>query len=182
MWDFQLSSNYVVLKSTGGHNSTFRSVCSDRRTLLTTNITQDILTIIQFKYSSYKGFTLWYNITEPTAPLNVRIKSVDEDSITIEWTEPNPPHGVITNYDVAYGRTGDEQSATVQEDIGVTPLIYQIMNLEINITYNIQVWFLTLRSISVSFAWTAPDNIGFYHLPFNRILCNPIIIKMSFYY
>ena len=31
-------------------------------------------------------------------------------------------------------------------------------------------------------SWTAPDNRRFYPLPFNRILPNPIIIKMSFYY
>ncbi|XP_022087743.1 fibronectin type III domain-containing protein 1-like [Acanthaster planci] len=46
---------------------------------------------------------------EPTAPRAFAVRGADEDSITVEWAEPEPPHGVITNYDIAYWRTSEIQ-------------------------------------------------------------------------
>ncbi|XP_038048537.1 receptor-type tyrosine-protein phosphatase T-like isoform X2 [Patiria miniata] len=76
---------------------------------------------------------------EPTAPLNVAIRSADADSFTVEWTAPAPPHGNITNYDIAYWTTGNMSTRVQQDDIGTAQLLYQIINLDFNVTYSIEV-------------------------------------------
>ena len=76
---------------------------------------------------------------EPTMPRAVAVRTADEDSITIEWAEPDPPHGIITNYDLAFWRTGENSTREERPDIGASNLFYEISNLDINATYSMQV-------------------------------------------
>ncbi|XP_022109752.1 receptor-type tyrosine-protein phosphatase kappa-like isoform X2 [Acanthaster planci] len=73
---------------------------------------------------------------EPTVPLNVAIQNVDDVSITVKWSEPDPPQGIITQYNVRYRRDGETKNKT---DTDVTPLVYSIMSLDTNVTYYVQV-------------------------------------------
>ena len=82
--------------------------------------------------------------SEPTAPLNVDIRTADEDSITVEWTEPNPAQGIITNYDIAYWKTADETLRQELADVGMATLFHRINDLELNVSYSIQVMSVLL--------------------------------------
>ncbi|XP_022097192.1 tyrosine-protein kinase receptor Tie-1-like [Acanthaster planci] len=79
---------------------------------------------------------------EPTVPLNVAIQNVDEFSITVKWSKPNPPQGIITHYNVRYWRSGQTGSQMV--DRNLQPLMYLITGLEKNVTYFMQVQAETL--------------------------------------
>ncbi|XP_071800236.1 receptor-type tyrosine-protein phosphatase mu-like [Asterias amurensis] len=76
----------------------------------------------------------------PPAPMDLMVRSADENSITVEWTEPDPPHGIILNYDISYWPSMEgETSATIRRDIGVTSLSYRIEGLTTNVNYSIKV-------------------------------------------
>ena len=93
-------------------------------------------------------------VTVPPAPMDLMVRSADESSITVEWTEPDPPHGIILNYDISYWPTMEvETPATEETDIGVTSLSYRIEGLLTNVTYSIKVslciyYFVTIVIIS----------------------------------
>ena len=86
--------------------------------------------------------------------MDFNVKSADESSITVEWKEPDPPHGIILNYDISYWPSmEDETSATIRTDIGVTSLSYRIEGLLTNGNYSIKVslciyYFVTIVIIS----------------------------------
>ncbi|XP_038069022.1 angiopoietin-1 receptor-like [Patiria miniata] len=73
----------------------------------------------------------------PTVPLNVVIKNVDDVSITLQWSEPDPPQGIITNYNIRYWRSGQSGNPTVIND--VVQLVHEITGLEANVTYFVRV-------------------------------------------
>ncbi|XP_038066663.1 angiopoietin-1 receptor-like [Patiria miniata] len=74
---------------------------------------------------------------EPTVPLNVVIQNVDDVSITLQWSEPDPPQGIISNYNVRYWRSGQSGNPTVIND--VVQLMHDITGLDTNVTYLVQV-------------------------------------------
>ncbi|XP_038066666.1 angiopoietin-1 receptor-like [Patiria miniata] len=74
---------------------------------------------------------------KPTVPLNVVILNVDDVSITLQWSEPDPPKGIITNYNVRYWRSGQSGSPTPIND--VVQLMHKITGLATNVTYFLQV-------------------------------------------
>ncbi|XP_038066662.1 phosphatidylinositol phosphatase PTPRQ-like [Patiria miniata] len=75
--------------------------------------------------------------SEPTVPLNIVIQNVDDVSITLQWSEPDPPQGIVTNYNVRYWRNGQSGNPTPINDVVL--LMHEINGLETNVTYNIQV-------------------------------------------
>ncbi|XP_038066669.1 angiopoietin-1 receptor-like [Patiria miniata] len=74
---------------------------------------------------------------KPTVPLNVVIKNVDDVSITLQWSEPDPPQGIITNYNIRYWRSGQSGNPTVINDVVL--LVHEITGLETNVTYLVRV-------------------------------------------
>ncbi|XP_038068801.1 angiopoietin-1 receptor-like [Patiria miniata] len=74
---------------------------------------------------------------KPTAPLNVVIQNIDDVSITLKWSEPNPPQGIITNYNVRYWRSGQSGTPTLIYD--VVQVMHEITGLETGVTYFLQV-------------------------------------------
>ncbi|XP_033636915.1 receptor-type tyrosine-protein phosphatase T-like isoform X2 [Asterias rubens] len=98
----------------------------------------------------------------PPAPMDFNVKSADESSITVEWKEPDPPHGIILNYDISYWPSMEvETSATEETDIGVTSLSYRIEGLLTNVNYSIKVRATTSAGSGVwSVAVTYTTEIG----------------------
>ncbi|XP_038075767.1 tyrosine-protein kinase receptor Tie-1-like isoform X2 [Patiria miniata] len=76
---------------------------------------------------------------EPSAPPNVNIQNIDDVSITITWSPPNSPNGIITNYDITYWKSVDAGTQTLRNDVGVSPLVYCVDGLEISTRYRVQV-------------------------------------------
>ncbi|XP_038066664.1 angiopoietin-1 receptor-like [Patiria miniata] len=74
---------------------------------------------------------------KPTVPLNVVIKNVDDVSITLQWSEPDPPQGIIIHYNIRYWRNGQSGNPTVIND--VVQLMHEITGLEANVTYFVRV-------------------------------------------
>ncbi|XP_038066670.1 angiopoietin-1 receptor-like [Patiria miniata] len=74
---------------------------------------------------------------KPTVPLNVVIKNVNDVSITLQWSEPDPPQGIITDYNIRYWKSGQSGNPTVIND--VVQLMHEITGLETNVTYLVRV-------------------------------------------
>ncbi|XP_038066691.1 receptor-type tyrosine-protein phosphatase mu-like [Patiria miniata] len=74
---------------------------------------------------------------EPTVPLNVAIQNVDDVSITLQWSEPDPPQGIIIHYNVRYWRSEQPGNQTLIND--VVQLMHEITGLETNVAYFLQV-------------------------------------------
>ncbi|XP_038066690.1 tyrosine-protein phosphatase 99A-like [Patiria miniata] len=77
------------------------------------------------------------NEAEPTVPLDVAIQNVDYVSITLQWSEPDPPQGIIIHYTVRYWRSGQSGKLTLINN--VVQLMYEITGLETNETHFLQV-------------------------------------------
>ena len=41
----------------------------------------------------------------PTQPLSLEIRSVNSSSVTLQWSPPVPPNGIITQYSIQYNTT-----------------------------------------------------------------------------
>ena len=83
--------------------------------------------------------------------MDFKVKSADESSITVEWKKPDPPHGIILNYDISYWPSmEDETPATIRRDIGVTSLSYRIEGLTTNVNYFIKVIVCVLITLILS--------------------------------
>ncbi|XP_038055914.1 tyrosine-protein kinase receptor Tie-1-like [Patiria miniata] len=76
---------------------------------------------------------------EPSAPSHVNIQNSDDVSITITWSPPNSPNGIITNYDIAYWKSVDAGIQTLRNNVGVSPLVYLVDGLEMSTMYQLQV-------------------------------------------
>ncbi|XP_022111631.1 angiopoietin-1 receptor-like, partial [Acanthaster planci] len=74
---------------------------------------------------------------EPTVPLNVHIQSVDNVSVILRWSEPDPPRGVITHYNVRYWKSA--QTDTMETTADVMGLMHRVAGLEASSTYLFQV-------------------------------------------
>ena len=74
---------------------------------------------------------------EPTAPLNVRTQSVDNVSAVLQWSQPDPPNGVITHYNVRYWKTG--QMETMKTNTDVMQLSHRVTGLKASTAYQFQV-------------------------------------------
>ncbi|XP_038068060.1 receptor-type tyrosine-protein phosphatase mu-like [Patiria miniata] len=101
----------------------------------------------------------------PTVPIDVRIQSVDNDSFSLSWSEPDPPNGLILHYNVRYWRSGD--MGTMQTDSDVMGMMYRVTGLEVGSTYQFQVQAVTYpgpspwsASIEATTATGAPGPVG----------------------
>ncbi|XP_022097246.1 receptor-type tyrosine-protein phosphatase alpha-like [Acanthaster planci] len=78
---------------------------------------------------------------EPTVPLNIHIQSVDNVSVILEWSEPDPPNGVITHYNVRYWKSGQLES--IENDTDLVQSIHHVTGLKASTTYLFQVQAVT---------------------------------------
>ncbi|XP_038066671.1 ephrin type-A receptor 3-like [Patiria miniata] len=79
--------------------------------------------------------------TEPTVPLDVRVLSTDDRSVSLGWSKPDRPNGRITHYNVRYWRSGE--IGIKQTDTNVVGLVHRILGLEVDVTYHFQVQAVT---------------------------------------
>ncbi|XP_038066677.1 angiopoietin-1 receptor-like [Patiria miniata] len=78
---------------------------------------------------------------EPTVPIDVRIQPLDNTSVILSWSEPDPPNGLILHYNIRYWRSGD--MGTMQTDSNVTGRMHRVTGLEVGSTYQFQVRAVT---------------------------------------
>ena len=48
------------------------------------------------------SYTVLCFLTAPTAPKSLMVVSVADTTVTLSWMPPNPPNGIITQYQVEY--------------------------------------------------------------------------------
>ncbi|XP_071799499.1 uncharacterized protein [Asterias amurensis] len=80
----------------------------------------------------------------PPSPDNIYFPSTFSDHITVGWTHPSPPHGIILSYEIRYWKTESETSSSA-ETLRITDNLQDdhqtkdITNLESNMGYSFQV-------------------------------------------
>ncbi|XP_022101792.1 ephrin type-A receptor 4-A-like [Acanthaster planci] len=90
---------------------------------------------------------------EPSAPVNTDVLDVDDVSVTVTWSPPDPPNGIILNYDIAYWKSTDAGSPTLRNDIGMTSIAYRVDGLDKFTTYHVQVEYrITEKPYDQTFA------------------------------
>ncbi|XP_022101762.1 receptor-type tyrosine-protein phosphatase T-like isoform X2 [Acanthaster planci] len=86
------------------------------------------------RYSS--GLIVRTKEAKPTVPQNVTIESITEDSITLAWLEPDPPHGNITAYNVAWRHVGETQE---EKYVNTTVTHHRMSGLQLSEKYSVKV-------------------------------------------
>ncbi|XP_072047711.1 receptor-type tyrosine-protein phosphatase F-like [Amphiura filiformis] len=73
----------------------------------------------------------------PPAPEELVAPNTDTTSITIQWLEPDPPHGVITRYHIQYWKTSESMSTAMSAiNDGAT---FTLLGLQPNDEYSFRV-------------------------------------------
>lgn len=75
-------------------------------------------------------------ISAPTVVQNVHVALAASDQVVVKWLPPDPPHGVITNYEVEYW-SGYSDRGPVK--ISGDQLSYKMTHLQANMSYGIRV-------------------------------------------
>ena len=75
---------------------------------------------------------------EPPPPFNLRSSNADTTSITIRWSPPDPPHGVIIGYDVQYWKVNGSSANVIINDV-TNMTAYTVTGLQVNDMLSIQV-------------------------------------------
>ena len=67
----------------------------------------------------------------PSEPRSLEIFTIDSSSVTLQWTAPDPPNGVITQYSIQFNGTG-------VDDLNGNVLMYTIGGLLSDTVYVLQ--------------------------------------------
>ena len=80
-------------------------------------------------------------VTAPTAPRSLIVVYVTDTTVTLSWMSPDPPNGIVTQYQVQYrvGSSGGYTQMTVTTDLN-----YTVTGLNINTAYDFRVRALTV--------------------------------------
>ena len=82
----------------------------------------------------------------PTAPKSLMVVNFTDTThartVTLSWMPPDPPNGIITQYQVRYRRRGSND-IYLSQNIVNTNLTYTVTNL-INIEYELQIRAFTV--------------------------------------
>ena len=79
-------------------------------------------------------------LTVPTVPRSLMIVNVTDTTVTLSWLPPDPPNGIITQYQVQYRRTnGRDRYSNNQVDTMTTDLTYTVTGLTTNTVYYLRV-------------------------------------------
>ena len=81
-------------------------------------------------------------VTVPTAPRSLMIVDVTNTTVTLSWMSPDPPNGIITQYQVQYGRTRSGDSFGNNQV--TTDLTYTVTGLITGIEYDFNVRAFTV--------------------------------------
>ena len=50
-------------------------------------------------------------LSVPTEPESLTVVNVTDTAVTLSWTPPDPPNGIITQYEVQYRRVSDNYTS-----------------------------------------------------------------------
>ena len=67
------------------------------------------------------------------------ITNVTDTTVTLSWMPPDPPNGIITNYQVQYRRTDSNSPNYYSFDTRTNDLTYTVTGLNTNTEYNFRV-------------------------------------------
>ena len=64
-----------------------------------------IHTFITLYFVTFLFYTLYF-LPVPTAPRSLTIVNTTDSTVTLSWMPPDPPNGIITQYQLQYRRVG----------------------------------------------------------------------------
>ena len=76
-------------------------------------------------------------LTVPTAPRSLMIVDVNKTTVTLSWMPPDPPNGIISQYQVRYPRIGSSGSESRNTMNNI--LMYTVTGLASNTEYTFEV-------------------------------------------
>ena len=91
-------------------------------------------------YSLYIAIAMSF-LTVPTAPRSLMIVDVTDTTVTLSWMSPDPPNGIITQYQVQYRITGGGSFGNNQV---TTNLTYTVTGLMTGTQYDFRVRAFTV--------------------------------------
>ena len=103
------------------------------------------------------------------------IVNVTNTTVTVSWMPPNPPNGIISQYQIHY-RSGDGDNF-VQQNITNNVLIYTVTGLSINTKYEFQVRAFTI----IGNGPFSDHNIIVHPGKFSCKLLNHLVMLTEFY-
>lgn len=68
-----------------------------------------------------------------TAPQSLTVEGISDTTVTLLWSSPDPPNGIITQYTVEYRRTVDTLFTIF--NLSNTTLIYMVTGLAVDTEY-----------------------------------------------
>ena len=78
-----------------------------------------------------------YFLKDPTAPRSLMIVDVTDTTVTLSWISPDPPNGMITQYQVQYRRTNS--GGSFGNNQVTTDLTYTVTGLTTGTLYGFRV-------------------------------------------
>ena len=82
-------------------------------------------------------------LTAPTAPRSLMVANVTNTTVTLSWTSPDTPNGIITQYQIQY-RKNDGGSKFISLNITNADLTYTVTELTSDTEYVFRVRAFTV--------------------------------------
>ena len=82
-----------------------------------------------------------YFLTAPTPPRSLMVVDVTDTTVTLSWMPPDPPNGIITQYQIQYRGTN---SSSFSNNQVTTDLTYTVTGLTTNTEYDFRVRAFTV--------------------------------------
>ena len=84
-------------------------------------------------------------LIEPTAPRSLMVVDSTDTTVTLSWMPPDPPNGIIIQYQIQYRRfDGSENFADNEVNISATDLTFTVTGLITGTGYRFRVRAFTL--------------------------------------
>ena len=82
----------------------------------------------------------------PTAPRSLRAVDSTDTTVTLSWMPPDPPNGIITQYQVQYRKSDDSSDSFANNEVNTmsTDLTYTVTGLMTSTEYRFRVRAFTV--------------------------------------
>ena len=77
-------------------------------------------------------------LKDPAAPGSLMVVDVTDTTVTLSWMTPDPPNGIIDQYQIQYRRS-DSNDGYVSENISPSTLTYTVTELTTSTEYDFRV-------------------------------------------
>ena len=78
-------------------------------------------------------------LTAPTAPRSLKVVNVSDTTVTLSWMSPDPPNGIIRNYQVQYRTIASGNDRYTSMNTMTDDLTYTVTKLMTGIEYDFRV-------------------------------------------